>query len=225
MARQGYGRFLRGCLATGLCYLLAAALPKATYGTSISMPFESITLDVVQNPGECTDEPITKDTAQEIFDSGAAHVVLFFDVVDEEGNLDITLWSNETLATFNFGLQGDNPNTISVEFISGGLAFNTFNFVAFANVFVDELPNLDMMIVGYSLEGSDLLGLPPQATGELLLTAKLAPEFIGQALCPKQAVTTMPSQEPLNNDIPISNILVCPQPIPPCPPPPSPPPM
>lgn len=59
-------------------------------------------------------------------------------------------------------------------------------------------------------------GIPAQANGSLLLTATLAPWFIGDSLCPEKAVTTMPSDEPLNNDVPVSNILVCPQPIPPC---------
>ena len=51
--------------------------------------------------------------------TGDVHVVLFFDIVDSEGNLDITLWSNETLATFNFGLQGDNPSSVNVNSFSG----------------------------------------------------------------------------------------------------------
>lgn len=75
-------------------------------------------------------------------------MVLFYDIVDELGKLDIYLWSNVTLATFNFGLQGPYDNAVEVQSIADGLAFNTPNFVAFANIMVDELPNLDMMIVG-----------------------------------------------------------------------------
>lgn len=32
----------------------------------------SLTSDIVVNPTECTDEPVTKETAQELFDSGTS---------------------------------------------------------------------------------------------------------------------------------------------------------
>lgn len=79
-------------------------------------------------------------------------MILFFGIVDEEGNLPIRIWSNETLATFNFGLQGEQPNAVEVLSLEGGLALTTPNFVTFFNVVDENFPELDKMIVGYVAE-------------------------------------------------------------------------
>ena len=49
---------------------LAASTLSSMATEMVSMSIVSLTQDIVQNPGNCDDEPITKDTAQEIFDSG-----------------------------------------------------------------------------------------------------------------------------------------------------------
>lgn len=61
----------RACVQPLLCVLFfAASTWRSTATEMVSMSIVSLTQDIVQNPTNCDDEPITKDTAQEIFDSG-----------------------------------------------------------------------------------------------------------------------------------------------------------
>ena len=128
-------------------------------------------------PVPCDEPAGTLQDAENIFED-PYRVVLFVPLPDENGDMPIIIYSSVTLATFVFNLVTPDGLLLEQVSVSGGIAEETPDFVV-----EPMIPMFEPFILGFSLEGADLQGIPP--VQETVLTiVNVGADFAGVNICP-----------------------------------------
>eukprot|EP00958_Prasinococcus_capsulatus_P027625 scaffold5719_cov210-Prasinococcus_capsulatus_cf.AAC.1 len=153
-------------------------------------------------PVPCDEPAGTLEDAEAIFQN-PYRVVLFVPLPDENGDIPIIIYSEVTLATFVFNLVTPEGVLLDQVSVSGGIAEETPDFVV-----EPMIPMFEPFILGFSLEGADLQGIPP-VTETVLTIVNVGEGFEGVNICPNfwqfsEVQEGVEPEDPLSM-VPVSN--------------------